>query len=934
MRSVVHFVVVVAVGSLVSLPVARAQLASESFVEALVGQLERGSAPVKERAAEQLGRLGTAAGEAVPALIAALEIDSPALRVRVSGALTAIGPSAVPALAEALATPDPQRDLWVITALGDLGVEARPAADALVSALSRSDPTIRAEAVWALGRLEDPALTPALIAALDDENGEVATRAARALGRLETPTALDALVGALSSDREELRAAAARGLSCAPSIPEVSSERLIRTFEAMPAGPSRTLAARALAQLPTVPPELCYELLTSTSDPIAGAGFALVQRLEPEAAVALVLRLLDPREASFSRVARVCDIVGAAAVPALTEAVTTGSARRRARAASLLARFGSRAEPAVPALIGALTEDDRRLRNASIRALGAIGPGAAPAAHPLGSLLQLDRPPRTLILNALAQIGPAAAPSLAENLPRLCGLDDARPLTSRDRAVETLREWSLDLEDAFVLLGGDPSASCRAGLTAEDARVRLASALAFEIVRDIDAADTDALRSALHRELLPVVRVAIATALTWSRADPASTGPEVMAVLRGHRRRAEMLIRMGWRAVEACHEDAALLDTIRWIGRRAESFPTDDPRANLAILAAQEYRSRRLFRRTRTFELDDLRWIVANQVRPVSRDLIVDALEADLELVGTWAAWSLLALGDDGPSVAVDSLLSDNVNRRRRAEWALELLGPPVSAHEDGRAELWRRWRLLVDGIGSGAGSEPRTFDTSFLAEALAHESPEVRAIAAWCVGVSPEFLLGDWMAPALARRLDDEDSRVRSFACRALARTGELRRADRLRQVVDALVRAVRHDSDAAVRAAACAALAVHASRAIRVGHVEGVLRRHALVDANGVVRAEAALAIWRLSRDAKPDLVSALTSAVEEQAAVELPRGSVTLSDPDVRARAIVALGEMGPEAAAALPTLMRVIEDERWDHLVLARRAVERISRRDRR
>jgi HEAT repeat protein len=68
-----------------------------------------------------------------------------------------------------------------------------------------------------------------------------------------------------------------------------------------------------------------------------------------------------------------------AAVPTLAETLTDPDPETRIAVAMALANMGPAAAPAVPALIGALGDGDSRVRQAAVKALGSIGPASRDA---------------------------------------------------------------------------------------------------------------------------------------------------------------------------------------------------------------------------------------------------------------------------------------------------------------------------------------------------------------------------------------------------------------------------------------------------------------------------------------------------------------------------------------------------------------------------
>ena len=110
----------------------------------------------RKAAADALGRLGTAASDAVPALIDALKDEkNPKFIFCLDFAFAGIGAGAVQPLVKAFAE---DVDVWgyharIADFLGQIGPDAAPAVPLLTAALSSADDGLRMHAAEALGRI-------------------------------------------------------------------------------------------------------------------------------------------------------------------------------------------------------------------------------------------------------------------------------------------------------------------------------------------------------------------------------------------------------------------------------------------------------------------------------------------------------------------------------------------------------------------------------------------------------------------------------------------------------------------------------------------------------------------------------------------------------------------------------------------------------------
>ncbi len=157
-------------------------------VPALVKALRRAGADERIEAAEDLGRLGPAAADALPELVALAEkAADPRLRLEAAKAVAGIAPKSaagLPVLTTALGDRAGKVRKRAAECLGDLGPGARPAVEALVKTAADPDPGVSWAALDALGQIgpdAEPAV-PALIEALKD--ARVRAAAVDALGQI------------------------------------------------------------------------------------------------------------------------------------------------------------------------------------------------------------------------------------------------------------------------------------------------------------------------------------------------------------------------------------------------------------------------------------------------------------------------------------------------------------------------------------------------------------------------------------------------------------------------------------------------------------------------------------------------------------------------------------------------------------------------------
>jgi HEAT repeat protein len=368
----------------------------------------------KRRAsAEALGRLGSAAADAVPGLIVALTDVHDAVRKAAAEALAKIEPDWPRGTGAAAAV------AGLVQVLGGRSSEAAQHASA---ALSR------------IGRAAVPALAEALA---DEERDTRQVAAARVLGRIgaEAAAAVPTLTQALRSEHTHVRQAAAEALAgigpaAAPAVPALADKLsdwspAVRqaTAEALGrVGPAADVAVPALIQL-----------LSDREETARQAAVTALVRIGP-ATVPLLLRLLTDPERDERRHAE--RLKWEAETLTWLGNMDVDAVRRESRkavgnlnwyfqyaradwndavrqaAATVLGRLGPAARDAVPVLAQGLADPDPPFRRAAAQALGQIG---APAADALAALAAALADGNEGVRRATAEALPRVDPAWTEN---------------------------------------------------------------------------------------------------------------------------------------------------------------------------------------------------------------------------------------------------------------------------------------------------------------------------------------------------------------------------------------------------------------------------------------------------------------------------------------------------------------------------------------
>jgi HEAT repeat protein len=156
-----------------------------------------------------------------------------------------------------------------------------------------------------------------------------------------------------------------------------------------------------------------------SSDPKARRSAALALEsadADAEVVIPVLTQALSDSDASTQiAITRTLGQLGAAALPALLQAMNLPEKQVRREAVWALARLGPAAKKAASFLIAALRDADTKVRFGAAQALGAIGPKARAG---IPALIECLRDSNLifcrLAAQALVRIGPAALPALQE----------------------------------------------------------------------------------------------------------------------------------------------------------------------------------------------------------------------------------------------------------------------------------------------------------------------------------------------------------------------------------------------------------------------------------------------------------------------------------------------------------------------------------------
>jgi len=191
------------------------------------------------------------------------------------------------------------------------------------------------------------------------------------------------------------------------------------------------------------------EAKRTIDDVVKGLGegvyheFAKLPLAEREAAIPLLIEAMKTHESPSVFTCALCGI-GQAAVPHLTEALTSESWKIRAASARSLGDMGKPAQSAVPKLREALEDENPEVRKSAVLALGSLDSLNPATIAPLIELL--NGPDSSCAAKGLAAAGNAAVPALVKTLE-----------TDKSRwyaAADALRQMNGGIEPAIPALVG------------------------------------------------------------------------------------------------------------------------------------------------------------------------------------------------------------------------------------------------------------------------------------------------------------------------------------------------------------------------------------------------------------------------------------------------------------------------------------------------
>lgn len=380
------------------------------------------------------------------------------------------GAADVEQLAATLTAGSPAERIGAADALADMGAAAQPAVPQLIAALADSDPALRWRAARALGVIGDTKAAAALREQAADSEMLVRAQAIFALGRLRAADedSLKTIVGHLSDPDAQVRRASIRAL---------------RMIDA----PRKTVGPLIVKLLNDSEPTVAMRALST----IADGGVEVVPALTTA---------LDQREARYWACLALGEMGPQAkeAVPALIKVLEDDRPEVRLQSAIALAEIGPDAKPAAGALTKLLDDPFESVQGAAIFALGRLGDPSAAAAlkkmegstspflHMLATwaLAKMNRNDEQRmseaiqrLVNALADKNREMASMAAKALSDL-EVDPTKVRPLIDKLIAAKPDVSERVLNAFALLGPKDVPQAIAALKDPQRRVRALQVIA------------------------------------------------------------------------------------------------------------------------------------------------------------------------------------------------------------------------------------------------------------------------------------------------------------------------------------------------------------------------------------------------------------------------------------------------------------------------
>ena len=191
--------------------------AAATAIPALIRATRDPNETLRRKSVAALGAMGARAEIAIAALAESMALDeSPAVRDSAVEALAKVGPAAIAVLKRLIQDREAERRWRAAESLGRMGSAAKPATALLTQALDDKHALVRITAVEALWKITADAkrIMPALILELTNEDRRIRIRAFRLITRMgpQAHTAVEPLKKLLKDERSSVRQTASKAL--------------------------------------------------------------------------------------------------------------------------------------------------------------------------------------------------------------------------------------------------------------------------------------------------------------------------------------------------------------------------------------------------------------------------------------------------------------------------------------------------------------------------------------------------------------------------------------------------------------------------------------------------------------------------------------------------------------------------------------------------
>ena len=869
------------------------QRRSTAAIPALTAAVKDSPPDVQSAAISALAEFGKDAHVAVPALLQCIEDaegDAPKTIEKTLSAITRNAPQGAEALANGLKSSNAGTRAMCMRLLKQ-AVFPAPAATALMKALGDDDPVIRRDAAILLSRIGRGSgkVVPVLIDGLKSGRSWETQNAISRYGSVAVGTLLNTIRNKKLTRLHRFRAAQtlARIVSSRKQIaPEL--RKMLQSQDAV----TRLCAAVVLSRdNPTDDrvADILLAAITDEEDEIRVRSLELLRYNSSNRKVTdRLLTLLKTGDKEYrmdfayalgGRELKENDITRLAAMLAEPEMI--------AAAATVLSGSKKQAVQAVPSILAAIEKAGRSTRRTLSQALAAGGSQAVPGLRKALSKAGASNVLKVVVIQSLVSIGADAKAAADDIRPLLKDTDESVRIWS----AIALANWGGDLKPLLPhLIDGLRSTDYTLNYQAENALSRIGGDSKQAIEAVIKVANGDNERAAGRAlSILPAI----------GRKSPEAIQTVVSRLktsVKENRRRSAVYsaARFGKPAIKV------LLEAL---DRKEYSRPDV-----IAVLRSMRTRAKPAVSRLKGLLDDEESALPAalalSEIDPEASEAVPILVRALGETKPGDSYRIISAIGRFGPKAkaAVPALVSalDEERSRSAAFRALERIGPAAAPAVPSLTRYLAAPSYTYAALNALRGTGPAGKSAIPEILKLLRDDRNAWSAAQATAAIQPDI---DTVRPAIEKLIADLEGETRKIvACRALGPLGKQWPT----KIVPALIKSAGSD-DAEFRAAAFSALGeTQSKQAIPV--LIGGLRDTELKN-----RRFAISALGRFGKDAKPAVADLI---------------GILKNEKELRYTVLRALEQIGPDAAEALPELLKLLDDKSYGYT--AARAIGALGR----